>query len=282
MFDKKNAPMKWINRGLLHAILILFVITSVLPFIWMVSTSFKMSGAIFIMPPQWIPTEPTMENYNNLFEYIPFARQFLNTLFVCVVIVCGQLFFSSMGGYAFARLDFPGRETIFLMYLGTMMVPGVVTLIPTYMIMRELHWVNTYAALIGPFVLGSAFATFLMRQYMMTIPKELEEAARIDGAGYFGIFFRIMLPLTRPALTTLAIFAFVFFWNDFLWPLVVINSDKMKTLQVGIASLAQSYFGTDWGALMAGATLSVMPLVIAFFFAQRQFIEGISVTGLKG
>jgi multiple sugar transport system permease protein len=266
----------------LHAILLVGAATCLLPFFWMISTSFKPRNTIFSVPPTWIPDPATIDNYNRLFTYIPFWRQFANTLLVCVVIVAGQVLFSSMGGYAFARLHFPGRDVIFLIYLATMMVPSAVTLIPTYVVIRHFGWVNELMGLIAPYVLGSAFATFLVRQFMMTIPTELEEAARIDGAGYFSIFFRIMLPLIRPALATLVIFAFVFFWNDFLWPLVVINTEQRKTLTVGIAGLAQSYYGTDYGTLMAGATLSVMPLIVLFFLAQREFIEGIALTGIKG
>lgn len=273
---------KIVRDLMVHAVLIAGSFTCLLPFYWMIITSLKPRNATFDIPPSWIPDPATLDNYDRLFTYIPFWQQFANTLLVCTVIVVGQVIFSSMGGYAFARLHFPGRDTIFLVYLATMMVPSAVTLIPTYVVVREFGWVNELMGLVAPYVLGSAFATFLVRQFMMTIPKELEEAARIDGAGYYTIYWRIMLPQIRPALATLVIFAFVFFWNDFLWPLVVINSEEKKTLTVGIAGLAQSYFGTDYGALMAGATLSVIPLIALFFFAQREFIEGISLTGMKG
>ena len=268
-------------RLLLHAVLIAAGVVCVVPFIWMFTTSFKVQQNVFIYPPQWIPQPFTLDAYDTLFTAIPFARQMLNTLFVCVVILAGQLLFSSMGAYAFARLNFPGRDLLFLFFLSTMMVPSAVTLIPTFIEIRFLGWVNTYMAIIGPPVLGSAFATFFLRQFMLTIPLELEEAARIDGASYFVIYTRIILPLIRPALSVLAVFGFVFFWNDFLWPLIVTNSDDLKVVTVGIAGLAQGYYGTQWTVLMAGATLTVLPLIAAYFVAQRQFVEGIVISGMK-
>ncbi len=237
---------------------------------------------MFTVPPQLIPDPATLANYIRLFSYIPFWRQLFNTVLICVTIVAGQLLFSSMGAYAFGRLQFPGRDTLFLVYLGTMMIPSQVTLIPSYVLIRLLGWVNTYAALVGPVFLGSAFATFFLRQFIMTIPSELEDAAHIDGAGYFRIFGTIILPLIRPALATIAVFATVAFWNDFLWPLVVINSEDMRPLTVGIALLSRSYYGTDWPVLMAGVALSVLPLLAIFFAAQREFVGGIVMGALKG
>ncbi len=266
---------------LLHAVLIAVGVICVVPFIWMFTTSFKLQQNVFIYPPQWIPQPFTLDAYDTLFTAIPFARQLFNTLFVCVVILAGQLLFSSMGAYAFARLHFPGRDLLFLFFLSTMMVPSAVTLIPTFIEIRFLGWVNTYMAIIGPPVLGSAFATFFLRQFMLTIPLELEEAARIDGASYFVIYARIILPLIRPALAVLAVFGFVFFWNDFLWPLIVTNSADLKVVTVGIAGLAQGYYGTQWTVLMAGATLTVLPLIVAYFMAQKQFVEGIVISGMK-
>ncbi len=271
------------SRVLIHAVLILVALTCLVPFFWMLSTSFKLREDIFVAPPQWLPSPFTTANYLNLVEYIPFVRQFLNTLLVTSVIVVGQLIFSSMGAYAFARLRFRGREQLFLLFLSSMLVPGAVTLIPTFILIRQFGWINSYMGLIAPYVLGSAFATFFLRQFMLNVSTDLEDAARIDGAGHYVIFTKIILPLVRPALAVLAIFGFVFFWNDFLWPLVVINSDQMKVLTVGVATLAQGPHGTDWGVLMAGAVVSTLPLVLAFLVAQRQFIEAISLTGsVKG
>ena len=271
-----------VSAIVVHGLLLAGAFMALLPFFWMVITSLKVPEDMFTMPPEWFPNPITFDAYERLFSLIPFARQFLNTLFVTVVIVLGQLLFSSMGAYAFARLRFPFREQLFLLFLATLMVPTVVTLIPTFIIIREFGWINTYMALIAPAALGSAFATFLLRQFMLTIPEELEEAAKLDGAGHPTIFFRIILPLVRPALAVVAVFAFIHFWNDFLWPLVAINSETMKVLTVGIATLAASHYGTDWGVLMAGSVLTVLPLVVVFFLAQRQIVEGIASTGLKG
>ena len=271
-----------VSAIVVHGLLLAGAFMALLPFFWMVITSLKVPEDMFTMPPEWIPNPITFDAYERLFSLIPFARQFLNTLFVTVVIVLGQLLFSSMGAYAFARLRFPFREQLFLLFLATLMVPTVVTLIPTFIIIREFGWINTYMALIAPAALGSAFATFLLRQFMLTIPEELEEAAKLDGAGHPTIFFRIILPLVRPALAVVAVFAFIYFWNDFLWPLVAINSESMKVLTVGIATLAASHYGTDWGVLMAGSVLTVLPLVVVFFLAQRQIVECIASTGLKG
>ena len=271
-----------VSAIVVHGLLLAGAFMALLPFFWMVITSLKVPEDMFTMPPEWFPNPITFDAYERLFSLIPFARQFLNTLFVTVVIVLGQLLFSSMGAYAFARLRFPFREQLFLLFLATLMVPTVVTLIPTFIIIREFGWINTYMALIAPAALGSAFATFLLRQFMLTIPEELEEAAKLDGAGHPTIFFRIILPLVRPALAVVAVFAFIYFWNDFLWPLVAINSESMKVLTVGIATLAASHYGTDWGVLMAGSVLTVLPLVVVFFLAQRQIVEGIASTGLKG
>lgn len=271
-----------VSAILVHGLLLAGSFMALLPFFWMVITSLKSPEDMFTMPPEWIPSPITFDAYERLFALIPFARQFFNTLFVTVAIVLGQLLFSSMGAYAFARLRFPFREQLFLLFLATLMVPTVVTLIPTFIIIRELGWINTYMALIAPAALGSAFATFLLRQFMLTIPEELEEAAKLDGAGHPTIFFRIIVPLVRPALAVVAVFSFIYFWNDFLWPLVAINSESMKVLTVGIATLAASHYGTDWGVLMAGSVLTVLPLVIVFFLAQRQIVEGIASTGLKG
>lgn len=268
---------------LLHIVLILVAITCILPFVSMISSSFKTKTDVLAIPPRLIPSPFTTENYQRLFSAIPFLRQMVNTFFVTTVIVLGQLLFSSMGAYAFARLKFRGRETLFLLFLASMLVPGVVTLIPNFILIREFGWINSFMGLIGPYILGSGFATFFLRQFMLGIPSELEDAANMDGAGHFTIFTRIILPLVRPALAVLGIFGFVAFWNDFLWPLVVINSDEMKVVTVGIASLAEGPYATDWGVLMAGGMLTILPLILAFLFAQRQFIEAIATSGaVKG
>jgi len=276
-----NKIKKYYLTICLHLFLMIFSFFAIIPLLWMISTSFKRLEDVFVYPPKWIPSPFDFEGYYILFTQIPYGRQFLNSVGVCLIIVIGQLICSSMGAYAFAKLRFPGRDKLFILFLATMMVTEIATLIPSYVLMYSLGWINTYMALIGPFFLGSAYATFLLRQFIMTIPRELEESAIIDGAGFFTIYFRIILPLCKPALAALFVFGFCYFWNGFLWPMIVINSDHLKIVNTGIISIAQGYYGLHWPALMAGATLTVIPLIIIFFAAQRFFVEGITITGIK-
>jgi multiple sugar transport system permease protein len=249
--------------------------------VWMISTSFKESFQVFVFPPEFIPDPWTVQGYRKIFTIAPLTSWIINSVFVATSITICQLLFSSMAAYAFARIEFPGRDIVFMGYLATMMIPMQVTLIPTYILINYFGWIDTMAALTVPFLFGSAFGTFLLRQFFLGIPTELEDAARIDGASYLTSYFRIILPLAKPALATLGVFVFLHFWNDFLWPLIVINSDKRFTLQVGLAILSRGYFGTDWTALMAGTVISLVPILTIFFFAQRYFVEGITLTGLK-
>lgn len=271
-----------IENFFIYLLLIILAITDIIPFIWMFSTSFKERGKVFSYPPTFLPEPFTLEPYFRLFTYIPFLRQFLNSVIVTSLVIIGQLICCSLAGYSFARLEFPGRDIIFLLYLGTLMIPGYVTLIPTYIIIRSLGWINTLYALFVPGLFGGAFGTFLLRQFFLTIPKELEDAAKIDGCGYFKIYSTIMLPQIFPALATLGIFTFIGTWNDFLWPLIVINSESKRTITLGVAILTRGFHSTDWPTLMAGATLSVIPVIAVFLFAQRYFTEGITLTGIKG
>ncbi len=271
-----------LGRLLLHALLILLSITCLLPLVWMISTSFKEQFQVFTYPPQWLPDPWTLKGYQRLFSMSPIGNWLFNSVFVAVTITGCQLVFSSLAAYAFARVRFPGRDVIFMAYLATMMIPGQVTLIPGYILIKYLGWIDSYYALTIPFLFGSAFGTFLLRQFFQTIPTELEDAARIDGAGYFDTYFRIIMPLAKPALATLGVFVFLHFWNDFLWPLIVINTNELRTLPVGLAVVSRSMFGTDWPALMGGACISLVPILIIFFFAQRYFVQGITLTGLKG
>lgn len=268
--------------NLIYVTLLVLATTALIPFFWMLATSFKESGKIFTYPPQIWPNPFVTEGYRKIFTLIPFGRQFLNSVVVTSLVLVGQLLCCSLAGYSFARLDFPGRDTLFLIYLGTLMIPGYVTLIPTYILMRFLRWINTLYAIFVPGLFGSAFGTFLLRQFFMTIPKELEDAAKIDGCSYSRIYFTIMLPQITPALATLGVFTFMGTWNDFFWPLIVINSEEKKTITVAIATLSRSYYSTDWPTLMAGATLSLIPVLIVYFSAQKYFTEGIVLTGLKG
>lgn len=276
MMTKKRS----ISQIAAYVLLTAGALISLFPFFWMVSTSLKESNAVFEMPPQFFPNPVVWGNYPEMAEAIPVARMFLNSVIVTTAITLGQVFCCSLAGYSFARLNFPGRDTLFLVYLGTLMVPFMVTLVPSYVLMRQLGWVNSLNALIIPGLFGSAYGTFLMRQFFLTMPKELEEAALLDGCGHFGIFWRVFLPLIRPATVTLAVIAVLGAWNDFLWPMIVIQREELKTLTVGLASF-QGLYGTQYSLLMAGAVVSIVPIVIIFVFGQRYFVEGITMTGMK-
>ena len=262
-----------------HVALIAGATVSAMPFLWMVTTSLKPPGALY-QPPLLVPIHFEWANYAEAWRAAPFPRFFLNSAVMAVGITLAQTMLSAMAGYAFARLRFPGRDALFLVVLGTMMIPFPVTLIPSYMIVAQLGWIDTYAALIVPRA-ASAFAIFLFRQFFLHLPRELEEAALIDGAGRFAIFWRIVIPLSTPVIAASAIFSFLFAWNDFLWPLVVTTSPRMQTIQVGLA-MFQGQYGVFWTLLMAACVLAVIPAILAFLVAQRRFIEGMTTTGLKG
>lgn len=278
---RRQSPLGKLAVALGYVMLVFVAVSCLLPLLWMVATSLKEYAKVFTYPPEFIPNPVTLQNYEKLFSSVPFGRYFLNTVFVSVSVTLSQLLFSSLAAYAFARLDFPGRDTIFLGYLGTMMVPGQVTLISTYVIISKLHLVDTYWALIVPVMFGSAFGTFLLRQFFMTLPKELEDAARIDGCNKLRIYGQIILPLSKSAVVTLAIFVFLWQWNDMMWPMIVINTETMRPMALGITMLAQSKMSTDWAVLMAGATVCVGPVILLYLSAQRFFIEGIAMTGMK-
>ena len=263
----------------LHVFIYALALLTVAPFVWMVLTSFKDIADIFSYPPRWWPTEFHFENYVKAFEAAPFGRFYLNSLFVATLVTLGQLITCSMAAFAFSRLKFKGRDILFYIFLGTMMIPYNVTMIPSFMILYWLGWIDTYQALIVP-GLASAFGTFLLRQFFMTIPKELEEAAYMDGASRALVLWRIIVPLAKPALATLAIFTFMGVFNDFIWALIVLNSEEMHTVQLGLAIFRDRYV-TDWDLLMAGSVTAVVPILLVFFFAQRYFIKGITLSGLK-
>jgi multiple sugar transport system permease protein len=251
-----------------------------LPFVWMLSTSLKTPSSVFVYPPEWVPNPVQWSNYTDVVRVMPFLRYLLNTTVVASSITFLHLAISSLAAYAFARLHFPGRNRLFLLYLATLMVPGQVTLIPNFVIVKYLGWIDTYQALIIP-QLFTAFGTFLLRQFFLTIPRELEDAARIDGASAFGIYWRIVLPLSGPALATLGVFTFTAQWNNFLWPLIVINDEQMRTLTVGLRALV-GQFTVQYPLLMAGSVISLLPMIIVFLLAQRFFVRGIALTGLAG
>lgn len=253
-----------------------------LPFLWMVSSSLKPLREIYAFPPSFIPETIEWTNYIIIWRRLPFHLFFRNSFFVSTCVTVGVVFSSSLGGYSFARLRYSGRDKIFLIYLSTMMVPFAVRMIPLFALMVAFHWVDTLTGLIVP-SLFSAWGTFLVRQFMLTIPRELEDAALIDGCGYFTIYLRIILPLCRPVLATLAIFQFMWSWNNFLWPLIIISSLNKKTLPLGLAAFrAREGIETPWNLMMAGAVLSVIPIMIMFILGQKYYVRGIVTTGLKG
>ncbi len=272
---------KAIGRTILYLVLIGLGVVFFLPFVFQVSTSFKAERQIFVYPPIWIPNPVIWHNYTDVFDYAPFLRYLLNTLLICAAHLVGTVLTCSLAGYAFARLRAPGRNIVFMIMIGTMMVPWMVTLIPVYILFAELKWINTFRPLIIPPLLGSSFYIFLLRQYYLTLPYELDEAALMDGCSYLGIWWRILMPLTKPVLATVSIFAFMGAWNDFTGPLIFLNDTHKYTLSLGLTVFQQSR-STSWGLLMAASTMMILPVIILFFFTQKQFVQGIALTGLKG
>jgi ABC-type glycerol-3-phosphate transport system permease component len=253
-----------------------------LPFYWMVINSLKSRGEILVVPPKWWFSTPVFRNYLSVFEETNFATGFLNTCFVTFTKTAVTLLLSAMAGFAFAKYDFPGRDGLFLFLLGTMMIPGVVTMIPSYMVLVEFRWIDTYQALIVP-GLASAFGTFLMRQYMYTVPDELLDAARIDGAGDFRLFFQIALPIAVPALTSMAIFSFFGNWNDLFWPMIVIRTKSKFTLPLSLMLLRSRFpHNVDYAVVFAGSFMATLPTLIVFLVLQRHFVGGITAGAIRG
>jgi multiple sugar transport system permease protein len=263
-----------------HIVLILGSLAFVVPFLWMLLTSLKTLGESTHVPPVIIPAIPQWSNFSEVLATLPFFQFYINTLLMAAGRTLGQLFFCSLAAYAFARIEFPGRDALFVIALSALMIPTYLLLLPQYLIMKDLGWLNSLQALIVP-GLFSAFGTFLLRQFFLTIPKELDEAARIDGANHFQIYWQLILPLARPALIALSIFVVLWSWNDLMWPLVVNDSVDKMTLSVGLASL-QGEHTTNFPVLMAGAVLAIWPMLVIFITLQRYFVEGIAITGLKG
>lgn len=265
-----------------YATLVVAGLLILLPLFWMITTSLKSRAEIFLVPPVWIPRTAHWENYREALTAMPFGRFFLNTVVITVLSVIGQSISSPLVAYSFARLRFRGKNLLFMLVLGTMMLPAQVTMIPVYLLFRQLHWIDTFLPLVVPQFFGSAYFIFLLRQFMLTIPSELGDAAKIDGCGYFGTFSRIFVPLSKPALATLAIFTFMWSWNDFMGPVIYLNSQDKWTLSVGLRGFQAMYGQTKWHLMMAASLVTVIPCVLLYFFAQRYFIQGIVITGVKG
>ena len=263
----------------IYGILVLAVIVSMLPFLYVISSSLKDSVALFSYPPEWIPTHPTLDNYRSLMTDYPFLRWTMNSLIVASSVTLIKIVIDSMAGYAFAKMSFPGKDALFLVVLMTLMVPFAATLIPLFIIVRDLKLTNTYLGLILP-ALANPIGIFMMRQFIESLPGELENAARLDGCSEWQIFTLVILPLMRPGLVVLGVFLFMNQWTSYLWPLVIGTKQEMFTLTVGVQSL-RALFSVDWGVLSAGAVLSMLPLVLVFIFLQRYFIAGSIAGALK-
>ena len=270
---RKLAPLSvYLLAGLL-------ALTMLVPFLWMISTSLMNEFEVYRYPPHLIPAHPVWSNYPNALTAAPFGRFFLNSAIMSAFIVAGHLATATTAGYAFARLRFPGRDKVFLLFLANLMVPVIVLLIPRFLLMQAMGWVDTYAGLIATELVG-VWGIFLMRQYFLSLPRELEDAARIDGANEWQVFRRVALPLAKPAIATVALFSFVETWKSFLWPLIVTRSMAMRPVEVGIATFHSLYF-INWPYQMAAAVTAVIPILILFLFTQRYFVRGIQLAGLK-
>lgn len=269
-----------IGRTGLVLIVLIGAFTMLVPFIWMISTSLKADSEVFTFPPTWLPEVFQWSNYEKAFNAANFGRIFFNSTYVAIVTTILGLILNSMAGYAFAKFKFWGRDVIFILLLATMMIPFQITMIPIYMLFRELDLLNSYTGLIAPNI-ATAFGIFLMRQFMQGIPNELLAAARIDGASELRIFWQIVLPIMRAPLAALGIFTFMFSWNNYFLPLVIITEETYKTLPLLISSLSAGLYVQSWPLVMAAATIATLPIIILFFFAQRYFIEGMALTGIK-
>jgi len=269
-----------LRRLVVYALLLLGAAVMLFPFLWMVSTSLKQDFALFVTPPKLIPSPVETHNYTRVGELMPIWRILFNSVFVAALSTALAVFTSAMAAYACARLRFPGRDALLFVYLATLMVPFQVTIVPLFIEMKHLGFVNSYPGLILP-TIASAFGTFLLRQQFLTLPRELEEAAFMDGAGHWTVFTRIIVPLGAPALATFGIFAFMASWNSFLWPLVIINSQNLMTLPLGLANLHGQYT-TQWNLVMAGTTISVVPILVVYLLAQKYIVRGFVFSGIKG
>ena len=275
-----NPLERKVGRFFLYLLLIAGGLVMLIPFAWMVSTSLKSGEYVLTFPPRFIPNPATIDSYRKIFSIYPIGKMLFNSLFVAFLTTLGQLITCSMAAYAFARLKFRGHNVVFLLYLATLMVPTQVTITPLFIMMRIFGWINTYQGLIMPGIF-SAFGTFLLRQNFLTIPVEYEEAAHMDGASPLTIFLKIILPLSKPALATLSVFAFMGSWNAFMWPLFIVREQSLMTLPVGLATLRGQWL-TQWNLVMAGTVITIIPMFLLYLFAQKYLVQGYVMSGLKG
>lgn len=271
-----------ITRLISILVLCFGAITMLVPFVWMFDTSVKDPGEIFLYPPRWIPSIWRWQNYSEALTALPFGQWFFNTTYITVVASLGQVLSASLVGYAFARLRAPGRDFLFIMVISTMLLPEQVTMVPVFLIFRALNWIDTWNPLIVPAWLGGgAFFIFLCRQFFMTIPLELDDAAKIDGCGALRIFWQIILPLSKPVLAAVTVFSVVGRWNEFLYPVIYLNSQQKYVVSIGLR-LFRDLDATSWNWLMAASVVTMLPCLVIFFFAQKLFVQGIATTGIKG
>jgi len=270
-----------VRRVLGYAALVVFSAIFCIPFFWLVSTSLKPNDQMFAFPIVWIPHPATLEHYVSGLRFVPFPRYIANTLFIAAFSIIGSVASSAWVAYGLARIRWPLAKPIFSLILATMMLPGQVTMIPMFIMFRNLGWIDSYLPLIVPTFFGSAFYIFLLRQFFLTIPMELSEAAKVDGANELTVFFKVILPLTKPALATVALFQFLGSWGDYLGPLIYLSGQEKYTVSLGL-SLFMGEYNAEYGGLMAASTVMMLPVVILFFLTQRTFIQGIALTGIKG
>jgi multiple sugar transport system permease protein len=271
---------KILRQTVFYILLVVLSAIFILPLFWMISTSLKPDVQIFIFPPVWIPNPVQWSNYPMALTFIPFGLYLKNTLIICGLSVLGVLVSCPLVAFGFSRIQWPERDFFFILLISTMMIPYQVTMIPVYLIFNKIGWINTFKPLVIPPFFGAAFYIFLLRQFFMTIPGELDDAARVDGCSEFAILYRIILPLAKPALAVIALFQFVASWNDFLGPLIYLTDQNKYTLAIGLQQF-QSGYHTAWSLLMAAATLVTLPVIVLFFFTQKTFIQGITLTGIK-
>lgn len=273
--------MAVVVRSLVWLVVLIGALMMLIPFLWMVSTSLKTDAGAFAWPPTIFPSPPQWHNWPDAWKIAPFARFFLNSTIISVCVTTGSMVFNSMAAFGFSKFEFRGRNILFLGLLATLMIPYQVTMIPNFLLLKHLAWLDSYEGLVAP-GLASAFGIFFLRQSMITIPDDYLDAARIDGATEYMIYRRIMLPLAKPSMATLTVFTFLGTWNDFLGPLIVVKSDEMRTLPLAISALSAGHYVMSWPLLMAGASFVVIPVLIVYLLAQRYFVEGVTLGGLKG
>jgi ABC-type glycerol-3-phosphate transport system permease component len=271
-----------VKHLILYLILITLSIFYLLPLYWMISTSLKQTGSEMVIPPQWVPNPIVWQNYVDVFVQVPLTLYIRNSLIITLTATLFGVLTASLAGYGFARTQFPGRNFLFTLCIASLMLPETVTLIPEFILFRRIGWVNSFLPLIVPWSLaGSAFAVFLFRQYCLTIPVELDEAARVDGAGTLRIWWMIIVPLSKAVLATMAILSFIHHWNEFLRPLIYLGRPELRTLALGLRAFRGEY-QLAWNYMMAVALIMLVPILVLFFLAQRQFVQGIVMTGIKG